>query len=254
MPNRPSSNARAIPLLILAAPTVSLAQQAIVNMPSADTTPKGKSFAMHETQWRWWSPGAFWYGTQFYCFGVGRSTELTATVYNAGTPGASNFATGAGFKSSPQIFGRKYPNREIKVTFGQKLVMNHRSQGLGSFSYGHVSFRAPKLKTRLTGGAWAGTKQLFKRDTGDVLAAVEQPLTPGGKIVFVNEWFRGRHDFGFLITGFLFHPTKRHVVVAAYKIPNAPVNGRAGIVLELWIVFLTKCRLGTNGRPSRRVS
>jgi hypothetical protein len=223
-----------IPLLAVA-PVA--AQQAIVNMPSADITPKGKSFAMHETQWRGWGPNGYWYGTHFLCYGIGGATELTLTNWNSGTPATSNFTTGIGFKSSPLIWKSRFEERELKLTVGQKFVASHRGQGPGSFSYAHLSFRLPKLNTRLTGGGWAGTKNLFKRNTGNVLAGLEQPLDSKGKWVWVNEWFRGRHDFGFYVTGLLFHPTKRHILVAAWKFPNVAVNGKPGIVLEYGIFF-----------------
>lgn len=213
-----------------------LPQQAIVNMPSADITPKGKNFVMHETQWRWWSAGSYWYGTNFYCYGLGHATEFALTNYNSGTPAAPNFATGIGFKSSPQIFAKSHPEREIKITVGQMAILNHRSQGLGSFSYAHLSFRLPKLHTRVTGGGWGGTRQLFKKNTGNILAGIEQPIW-GEKLVAVNEWFRGDHDFGFFITGLLYHPSKNHIFVAAYKIPNRIVNGKPGIVLEYGFFF-----------------
>jgi hypothetical protein len=69
------------------------AQQAIVNMPSADITPAGKHFVMHETQMRSWNPGRYWYGTNFYCYGVGRDTELTVTNWNTGNHGSPGPST-----------------------------------------------------------------------------------------------------------------------------------------------------------------
>jgi hypothetical protein len=213
------------------------AQQAIVNMPSADITPQGKNFFMHETQWRFWKPGTYWYGTHFYCYGVGKSTELALTSYNAGSPATANFTTGVGFKSAPQLWAKSHPEREVKLTFGQMGLVNHRAQGLGSFSYAHLSLRLPKANTRLTVGGWGGTKQLFKKNTANVLAGLEQTLDKKGKWVWVNEWFAGRHDLGFYITGFLYHPTKRHIFVAAYKVPNFLANGRHGLVLEYGLFF-----------------
>lgn len=212
-------------------------QQAIVNMPSADITPGGKNFYMHESQWRQWNPGRYWYGTNFYCRGVGHATELTVTNWNSGGPATSNFSTGVGFKSSPQLWGEKLPEQEVKVTFGQKLVINHRGRGLGSFSYGHLSARLPALRTRLTAGGWAGTTQLFKRNTGNFLAGLEHPFDRQNKYVWVNEWFRGRHDFGFYITGLLYHPTKSQIIVVAYNFANTPANGKNGLVLEYGIFF-----------------
>ncbi len=213
------------------------AQPAIVNMPSADITPKGKNFFMHETQVRAWNPKPYWYGTHFYTRGIGYATELAVTSYNLGSPAVPNFNTGIGFKSSPQIFKKQLPNRELKLTVGQMAVMNHRGGGLGSFSYSHLSFKLPKLDGRVTAGGWHGTRQLFKRNTGNFLFGYEQPIGKSHKLYWVNEWFAGRHDFGFFITGFLYHPNKRDIFVVAYKIPNVLDNGRHGLVVEYGFFF-----------------
>jgi hypothetical protein len=228
---------RYLALLIHAGLLSVYGQQAIVNMPSADITPANKNFYMHESQWRQWNPGRYWYGTNFYCRGVGKATELTLTNWNAGGPATANFSTGVGFKSSPQIYSKRLPDEEIKITVGQKLVINHRGQGLGSFSYSHLSFRVPNLRTRITAGGWHGTKQLFKRNTGNVLAGLEHPFDSKGHYVWVNEWFRGTHDFGFYITGLLYHPNKNNIIVAAYKFANNKANGKNGIVLEYGFFF-----------------
>ncbi len=223
--------------LLLLCAAAGCAQQAIVNMPSADITPKGKHFLMHETQWRPWQP-RYWYGTNFYCYGVGASTELTVTNWNAGGS-APNFATGIGFKSAPQLLKETHPHAELKVTFGQKLVLNHRGKGLGSFSYGHLSFRTPKTHTRITAGGFHGTRQLLTRTTGNFLAGLEQPLNKSDSLIWVNEYMHGRHDFGNYVTGLLYHPggNKNHVIVAAVKIPTHADNGKLGLVLEYGLFF-----------------
>ena len=213
-----------------------MAQQAIVNMPSADVTPKGAHFLMHETQMKSWGAKQFWSGTNFYAYGAGKATEIAITSYNGGSPLSTEFATGIGVKSAPQIFKKSLPQREVKLTFGTMGILNHRGSGFGNFSYAHLSFRVPKLDTRLTGGGWVGTRQLFAKNTGNFLAGVEQPL--GKRFVLLGEWFAGNHDFGYFIPGILFHPRKNHFIVAAYKIPN-PGNrsGVEGIVLEYGLVW-----------------
>jgi hypothetical protein len=223
-------------LLWLAAPFLLYSQQAIVNMPSADITPKNKHFVMHETQWRPQSAGRYWYGTNFYAYGVGKSTELAVTSYNSGGPAAPNFSTGIGFKSSPQIFKEKHEELEMKVTVGQMAVLNHRGKGLGSFTYSHYSMRTPGTHTRLTAGGFCGTRELFLRNTCNFLGSFEQPLFHH-KMQIVGEWMKGVHDFGFFIPGVSFHLPKNQVIVVAYKIANDPRNGKNGLVLEYGLTF-----------------
>jgi hypothetical protein len=199
----------ALSFLLLTGPI--FAQQAIVNMPSADITPKGKTFLMHETQWRPQAQGRYWYGTNF-------------------------FAHGIGFKSSPQFFAESHPELELKLTVGQMAIINHRGKGLGSFSYSHLSFRTPGTHTRLTAGGFYGTEELFLKNTGNFLASFEQPLFHH-KMQIVGEWLRGKHDFGFFIPGVSFHLPKNQVIVVAYKIANNKANGANGLVLEYGLTF-----------------
>lgn len=212
------------------------AQQAIVNMPSADITPEGKHFLMHETQVRPNNPGRYWYATNFYCYGLGSNTELAITTYNTGTPVAPNENIGIGFKKAIPLFEDRYAEREIKLTVGQMLTYNLRNGGMGSFTYAHTSFRLPKTGTRLTGGVSAGTEALFKKNTVHFITGVEHPLIDK-KLYVIGEWFSGQHDFGAFTPGILYHPTKNQVVVVGYKIPNSKENGRSGFVVEYGIFF-----------------
>ncbi len=232
-------------VLLLALSAISVfAQQAIVNMPSADITPKGQHFLMHETQMRSWNPGRFWSGTNFYCYGVGIATEACLTSYDGGSPLSPNFSTGFGFKSSPYL--SKSP-RDYRITFGSMGIVNHRGQGWGNFSYAHFNFKLPVTNTRLTGGGWAGTPQLFGKNTANVLAGIEQPI--GKRFILLSEWFAGNHNFGYYIPGILFHPAKDQFIVFAYKIPNPGNNdGKHGFVLEYGLVFGK--RKGEPGRDS----
>lgn len=218
------------------------AQQAIVNLPSADITPQGRHFLMHETQARPQNPGRNWYGTNFYAYGVGKNTELAVTMYNFGTPRAANEAVGVGFKTAVPLFENRLPKLELKWTFGQMTIFNTRAQGVGVFGYTHGSVVLPKVKTRITGGVSAGTVELFKRNTVHPVAGWEQPIIPH-KLYFIGEWFAGRHDFGFVSNGVLWHPKKDHVIVLAYKIPNTPLNGKSGLVFEYGL-FLGKGKDG----------
>jgi hypothetical protein len=222
-------------LAALLAPWSAHAQQAIINMPSADITPKGQHFYMHETQMRTQQPGRSWSGTNFYAYGVGKSTELAVTSYNMGSPWSSYAATGLGFKSSPQIMKDRYKNQELKLTVGQMLILNHAGRGVGSFSYSHLSMRLPKLRTRLTGGGFHGTSQLFGVRTANFLGGIEQPL--GKRFILLSEWLRGDHQMGYFIPGVLFHPSHNQMIVVGYKIPNNPNDGKSGWVLEWGITF-----------------
>lgn len=190
---------------------------------------------MHETQMRTWQPGRYWYGTNFYCYGVADNTEFAITTYAEGRPKSNEASVGIGFKTAQPLIRKRDDPQEWKITAGQMMVINYRGQGVGSFSYGHLSFRLPHVRTRITAGGFYATKQLVKVNTGNYLMGLEHPI--GKRWILLTEWVRGDHDFGFVIPGVLFHPSKKQFIVAGYKIPNRLSNGRHGLVLEYGIVF-----------------
>jgi hypothetical protein len=210
-------------------------QQAIVNMPSADITPKGSHFLMHETQWRPWNPASYWYGTNFYAYGVGKNTELAVTTYALSNRMPANAAIGVGFKSSIPLARASHPDAEQNLTVGSMAVQSITGRGFGHFTYAHHNFRLPRVRTRLTAGGWAATANLVGKNTGGVLAGIEHPVNK--RVILLAEWFQGRNDLGFFIPGVLFHPTPRQFIVVAYKIPNYLDNGRHGLVLEYGFTF-----------------
>lgn len=227
--------------LFLATLLTAHAQQAIVNMPSADITPKGQGFLMHETQLRPYQAGAYryWYATNFFTYGVGRNTELALTTYNAGAPSTKNQNVGFGFKSAIPLAP---DSRERQITIGSMGLWNYRGQGVGNFSYAHYSWRLPQARTRLTMGGWFGTEELFKKNSGNVLAGLEHPVNK--RFILLAEWFAGNHDLGFFVPGVLFHPTPRQMVVVGYKIANNPRNGAGGFVVEYGFFFGGKSKGG----------
>lgn len=222
-------SALAIPFLLLAAS----AQQAIVNVPSADVTPKGKMMLLHETQVRAWKPDRYWYGTNFFTYGVGKSTEVAVTNWNLGTPAAENLAMGVGFKSSIPLVrdeSSRWHAREPRLIVGQMTVFPMRHAGVGTVAYAMGSTRVGTKHTRISAGALGGTHHLMKHNTTAFAGAVEQPV--GRKLALVTEWFSGENEFGFLIPGFVYTPTPHQMFVVGYKIPNKAANGPQGFIIE----------------------
>jgi len=203
------------------------AQQAIVNLPSADITPEGKHFLMNES---FVDPG-IWNSVHFYTYGVKDGTELAVTLYDLGKPARDSLAIALGYKSQFELAPDNETFREIRLTHGLMLPVNLRGRGLGVYGYSHVSGRIQSTDTRLTAGLAAGTSHLFGRPTVCAMVAAEQPLTP--EVQLIAEWYSGSHDFGNLITGIVYHNHEHDfVLVGGYKFPNNYNIGKNGIVLE----------------------
>lgn len=224
--------------ILLATCTKTFAMQTIFNVPSADVTEKGHVFVQQEAQTTpWKTDNAFW-GTSYTAVGVGHNTEIDSTLYNVGSPATQNMTIGAGFKSCIPIpyLKEKFPEREFKLTVGSQILFGLEGNGIGNWTYAHLSGRVPKLNTRLTAGLSYGTKQVFGLDTTAFIAGVEQPVTK--KLNLIADWYSGSEHFaGFLITGFSYALPKNTTLYAGYQIPNSPQVGSNGFVIELAKIF-----------------
>lgn len=214
------------------------AQQTIFNVPSADVTPKGHLFVLQEAQFNGSNPDAFFNGTTFTDVGIGHNTEVGATLFNVGAPATGNMTVGAGFKSAIPIPGlkEKFPEREFKLTVGSEMLFSVEGNGVGNWTYAHLSGRVPKLNTRLTAGLSYGTRQVFGQETTAVILGVEQPVTK--KFTAIGDWFSGsEHWSGYLIVGGSYALPNNMTVYTGYQIPNTPQVGRSGFVIQLAKTF-----------------
>ncbi len=80
-------------------------QQTVINAPSVDQTPKGRVFALHESQVRTWGDTSFWQTTHFVTYGLTRHLELDVTAYNIGTPLKRLATLGMGWKGTIDVPG-----------------------------------------------------------------------------------------------------------------------------------------------------
>ncbi len=205
-------------------------QQLIISVPNADVTHKNEFILTTESQIKT-HPDAGSENFAFLTYGIGHDTEIALSAYNLKVPGRNrNIAIAPGFKTSKQILKEKFHAREIKVTVGQMVPISLQGEGVGSWTYGHVSAKIPKLNTHVTAGLNAGTKQIFGRNQVSAMLGVEQPLTK--KLMFVADWVSGTHDFAALAAGFQYNFTPRTALVLAYKIPNNRRSGSQAIILE----------------------
>jgi hypothetical protein len=116
------------------------------------------------------------------------------------------------------------------------LPISMQGNGVGSNFFSHLSFRLPKVKTRLTTGIATGTRQVYGRDTVCFIGGIEHPVNK--ELSIVLEYFSGTHDFAGIIPGLVYHNLKRDVVaVIAYRIPANSISGDSGFVFELGKYF-----------------
>lgn len=225
-------------ILIFNLGTSVYAMQTIFNVPSADVTPKGRLFVQEEAQTTPWNTDTAYLGTTYTAVGIGHNTELDATLFNVASPATQNMSMGVGFKSAIPIPGLKdkFPEREFKLTVGSDLLIGLEGNGVGNWTYAHLSGRVPKVNTRLTAGISYGTRQVFAQQTTAFIAGVEQPITK--KLTLLGDWYSGSEHFaGYLIVGGSYALPKDTTLFLGYQIPNTPKVGTTGFVIELAKLF-----------------
>ncbi len=200
-----------------------LAQQTIFNVPSADITEKGKIFVQHESQFS----DDFGLFTNYGAYGIGKYTELDLTLFGVSTNNINNEVLGLGFKTTLPL----HEKTETKLTFGSLIPISLRGNGVGGYTYSHLSTRLPKLQTRITSGVFIGTNILFGRDVICNISGIEQPVTK--KLSIIMDWYSGKHANGFLIPGVSYAFNPALVLYAGYQIANNRSNGNNGFVIEL---------------------
>ncbi len=203
------------------------AQQTIFNVPSADVTEKGNVFIQHESQFS----NKFLVNTEYAALGIGKNTEIDVTLLGIGTNNVANEVLGIGFKS----FLPLHKKSETKLTYGALIPISLRGNGVGGYSYSHLSTRLPKLNTRITSGVFVGTTTVLGRDFVSYISGIEQPVTKNFSLIM--DWFSGKHANGFLIPGFSYIFPKDYTLYAGYQIHNNKANGDNGFVIEIAKIF-----------------
>lgn len=218
-------------ILLILAPVVA-AQSVIVGIPSADVTKKGHIALAHESQFgsttatpRYWN--SFTFGT----YGVGKNTELAASLYGFSSPSSSNRAIGFGFKTSLPLGESLGPLAEPRFTFGQMTPVSFDGKGVGFWGYSSFSARLPGTRTRITAGPSWGTRQIFGRNVWSAMVGVEQPLTK--KLTFLSDWMSGTHDLAAGVAAIGWQINQKFILISGYKFSNNARSGPNAVIVEL---------------------
>lgn len=212
-----------ISILFIFSKNPSYSQQTIFNVPSADLTEKGMIFFQNQSTFS----DEFANFDNNFVYGLGNYTEFDLTLFGVGTNNVRNEVLAPGFKTVLPVFEKT----TTKFTFGHLIPISLLGNGVGGYSYMHLSTVVPRIKARITSGIAIGTEVLFGRDFVSYIGAIEQPITK--KLSLVVEWYSGKHENGFLTPGFYYYITPKFILSAAFKIRNNKGNGNNGFIIEI---------------------
>jgi hypothetical protein len=233
--------------------TFTAAQSLIAGIPSADVAPENVLMFTHESQLNVWKYDKIkWNSFNFFCYGIQKNLEFTASFSNLSNSPVAHESIGVGFK---KIIDVPVAIPECKFIFGQNVLFGlSEKTTVGGWSYSMFSFRTPKLKTRLTAGLSFGSAELFGYDTISVkneagilqkkvvernplsfMGGLEQPIIDN-KLILIADWFSGTHDLSALIVGTQFN-FKHIVLITGYKFVNHENVDAGSAIVELMYEF-----------------
>jgi len=222
--------------LLIFFPCQSFAQMTILNVPSADVTPKKRVFFQHESQFRTKKNGRFINSTEYFGIGVGSNTELTATAFNIGNLSHDNETVGVGFKSAIPLSISAIKKYQPKIIIGSMLAPSLASNGVGHWIYAAGNFTIPQTKTRLTFGASNATKQIAGENVTAAMLGFEQKITT--KLSYVGDWYSGKtNGMGIFASALSYDFGSDLVIYGGYQIANSQRICRNGFIFEIAKVF-----------------
>ena len=195
------------------------AQQTIFNVPSTDILSRGKVYGELDAAFKVNDQTAL---NRFSSFiprvvvGVGGNVEVGLNITGNIQPGADSTTL------VPTGKWRFYQNEKsgIALIAGTDLFIpvRNRTYHLGTYSY--VAISKTINKTRLTGGGYVASKNVFAPEAvrGGGQFGIEQ--TVSSKFSVAADWITAKHASGYFTPGFIYKPTSRLTTYWAYSIGN----------------------------------
>lgn len=187
----------------------------------------------HESQYNHLRQGNYWNSFTFGTVGVGRNTELAATVLGIGRPETGNRTLALGLKHRIPLYRNK--GWEIASSVGAMAPVSLSGHGVGHWLYGNISVKAARAGTRVTAGPSHGSRQMFGRDTYSTMIGIEQPLNK--RFSIICDAYTGTHDLGAAIFAIGYHPNPDFMLIAGWKAANNAASGKPAFMVEVTYMF-----------------
>lgn len=213
------------------------AQMTILNVPSADVTPKGKYFLSHESQFRTKERGRFYNATHYFAASFFENTEFNLTYFNLGDATKDQDTLATGFKSAIPIKSisqvKKY---QPTLIIGSNILSTLHHESYGNWSYLGLAITIPQSKTRITSLITYGTKEMFGHDATRFAGGIEQEIT--SKLSFIADWYSGNANaFGVLAYALSYKLGHDLSVASGLQFSNSKRIGQNGFVFSLAKIF-----------------
>ena len=209
------------------------AQQTIFNVPTTDVLDRGKVYAELDAAFK---PT----GQKFSSFvprvvvGVGGNVEVGLNLTGNIQPGADSTSI------VPTVKWKFYQNekKDTALIAGTNFNIPVRNRSYRAGTYSYLAVSKTINKTRVTGGGYVATKNVFASNAarGGGQFGIEQ--TVNSKLTFAADWITGRHSSGYFTPGVIYKPHPKVTTYWSYSIGNTNArNGNHFFLFELGYNF-----------------
>lgn len=213
------------------------AQQTIYNVPSTDVLDKGKVYVELDASFKPNDQDAL---SKFSSFvprvvvGVGKNVEVGLNIIGNIQPGADATTL------VPTVKWKFYQNEKkgIAVIAGTNFYIPVRNRAYDFGSYSYVEVSKTIKNTRLTGGGYVASENVFAANAtrGGGQFGIEQTINK--KFSVAADWITGRHASGYFTPGVIWKPHPKVTTYWAYSIGNADaVSGNHFFLFEVGYNF-----------------
>lgn len=201
-----------------------VAQQTIVNVPSADVLDKGKVYVEFDASYKFDKNannvvGRFSSFVPRVVVGIGNKIEVGVNVLGNIQPGADATTI------VPTIKAKVYDKESWSIVTGANIYIpvRNRAYNIGSYTYVQAS-KSLKSNTRLTFGGYHASKNVFasqaQRAGGQF--GIEQSIN--SKFSIGADWITGRHAAGYVTPVLTYKPHPKVAIYQGYSIGNSDLN------------------------------
>lgn len=198
-------------------------QQTIFNVPTTDVLDRGKVYVELDAAFklnRGAAVGRFSSFVPRAVVGVGRNVEVGVNFTGNIQPGADSTTI------VPTVKWKAYESekKDLAIIAGSNVYIpvRDRAYNIGTWSY--VAFSKTVGKTRLTGGGYVASKNVFSpsavRSGGQF--GIEQTVSK--KVTLAADWITGKHANGYFTPGVIYKPLPRVTAYLSYSIGNGQAS------------------------------
>ena len=219
--------------VLLGTASFSRAQQTIFNVPTTDVLDRGKVYAELDAAFKPNDPKFSSFVPRFVV-GVGDDVEVGLNVTGNIQPGSDPTAL------VPTIKWKFYQNKkkDTALIAGTNFYVPVRNRSYRAGTYSYLAVSKTINKTRLTGGGYVATKNVFATNAtrGGGQFGIEQTIN--SKLTLAADWITGRHSSGYFTPGVIYKPHPKVTAYLSYSLGNTNVrNGNHFFLFELGYNF-----------------